>query len=249
MVKESNNKKPQKVGGIQFLECNSGESVCLEAAAMVEQLLQEKPNASIVFSTGNTPLRMYQALRKTPYSVWAQSRLFHLDEYMPPPGTEKPYAYQTYEEYMKRELWDYVDGKKYFAKDYLNNPNEYDQLVRANNGPDLVILGVGSNGHIAFNEPDSDPDAPTRLVALEEQTIWDNFGSLNKRGFPTRAITLGLGTIFQAKRIILLATGSKKHNIIRKAFDPQTPPSANCPASWLKRHPNITVITDFPFLP
>lgn len=234
------------VSGVRFIQRPNDEAVGQEAARLVEQTLQQKPNASIVFPTGNTPLRMYQALRRTPYSLWAQSRLFHLDEYVPPAGYQGPTKYETYEEYMRRELFDCVGGQKYYVKHYLNRLDEYDRLIRQNNGPDLVVLGIGGNGHVAFNEPGSAKDAKTRLIELEDQTIRDNFGSVGKRGFPTQAATLGLDTVLQAKHIILLATGEKKRAIVEKALNPKTPPSADCPASWLKQHPNVTVITDFP---
>ena len=241
MGEESN-----KVSGVQFVKCESDEAVGFKAASLVEQTLQRKPDASIVFPTGNTPLRMYQALRRTPYRLWDQSRLFHLDEYVSPKGLHKPYPYQTYEEYMRDELWDHVGGKKHYIGHYLNNLGEYDRLIQENNGPDLVILGIGGNGHLAFNEPGSGANAPTRIIDLKDQTIRDNFGSVGKRDFPTQAATLGLETILKAKHIILLATGDKKRNIVQKAFDPKTPASSECPASWLKQHPNVTVITDFP---
>jgi glucosamine-6-phosphate deaminase len=235
----------KKVSGVRFIQCVNDEAVGREAAELVEQTLRQKPNAAIVFPTGNTPLRMYQALRRTPYSLWAQSRLFHLDEYVPPKDYQGPTSYEAYEEYMRRELFDCVGGQKYYVKHYLDRLDEYDRLIRQSGGPDLVILGIGGNGHVAFNEPGSSKDAQTRLIDLEDRTIRDNFGSTGKRGFPTQAATLGLDTVLRAKHIILLATGEKKRAIVERAFNPNTPPSADCPASWLKTHPNVTVVTDF----
>jgi glucosamine-6-phosphate deaminase len=233
------------VSGICFIERPSEEAVGREAAETVEKTLKQKPNASIVFPTGNTPLRMYQALRRTPYSLWSQARLFHLDEYVPPEGYQGPIKYETYEEYMRRELFDCVGGQKYYMRHYLNRLDEYERLISQDDGPDLVILGIGGNGHIAFNEPGSPQNAPTRIITLEAQTIRDNFGATGKRGYPTQAATLGLDIILRARHIMLLAVGHKKQAIIRKAFDPKNPPSSDCPASWLKEHPHVTVITDF----
>lgn len=242
-------KGERQIGGVRFVQCEDNEAVGRAAAELVEKTLLQKPDASIVFPTGNTPLRMYQALRRTPYSLWARSRLFHLDEYVPPAGYQGPVKYESYQEYMRRELFDCVGGEKYYMQHYMDRLGEYDRLVKANGGPDLVILGIGGNGHVAFNEPGSAKDAPTRIIELEERTIRDNFGSVGKRGYPTRAATLGLDTILQAKHILLLATGEGKRAVVEKAFAPETPPSSECPASWLKNHPNVTVLTDFNVFP
>lgn len=231
--------------GVCFIERANDEAVGQNAADLVEKTLREKPNASIVFPTGNTPLRMYQALRRTPYSLWAQARLFHLDEYVPPAGYQGPIKYETYAEYMHRELFDCVDGQKFYMRHYLDRLDEYERLIKLDSGPDLVILGIGSNGHIAFNEPGSSPGAPSRIIELEEQTILDNFGETGKRGYPTQAGTLGLEVILGARHIILLALGERKRAIVEASFDPKTPPSEDCPASWLKTHPHVTVITNF----
>lgn len=216
-----------------------------EAAHLVLQTLQAKPTASIVFPTGNTPLRMYQNLRRTPYSFWSDSRLFHLDEYVRPENYAAPLPYETYEDYMRRELWDEVGGQKFYMAHYIEQLAEYDRLVLQDGGPDLVILGIGGNGHVAFNEPGSLNTAPTRRIKLADSTMRDNFGGVGRRGFPTQAATLGLATILQAKHILMLATGGKKRDIIEKSFNPMIPPSVDCPASWLKEHPHVTVITDF----
>lgn len=232
--------------GARFVQRPDNESVGAEAAERVVETLQNWPDASLVFPTGNTPLRMYQALRRTPYRLWEKSRLFHLDEYVPPANLRGPIKYETFEEYMRRELFDCVGGQKHYMKNYLGCLDEYDRLIRQDGGPDLVILGIGTNGHVAFNEPGSPKDAPTRIIDLERQTLLDNFGATDKRGFPTQAATLGLATILSARHILLLATGEKKKAVIEVAFNSKTPPSEACPASWLKVHPNVTVITDFP---
>ncbi len=235
----------QRTGNVQFVRKNSADAVGLEAADRVAAQLVSKPDSTLVFPTGNTPLPMYKALRHMPHLNWKQSRLFHLDEYVQPAGHGGPLKYETYQEYMRRELWDCLDAQKHYFAHYTAQPAQYEQLVNATGGPELVILGIGANGHIAFNEPGSAPDSPARTIDLTDQTVISNFGSVGKKDYPTQAVTLGLKTILGAKQILLLATGEGKREILKKALDPATPPDPAIPASYLKSHPNVTVITDF----
>ena len=231
---------------VRFVPCQNDEAAGREAALLVARTLRQKPHAAIVFPTGNTPLPMYRFLRRMPSSLWVHSRLFHLDEYVPPDDAPGSTQYESYRAYMRRELFRHVGGRHYEMADYIARPEDYDALLRADHGPDLVVLGIGGNGHIAFNEPGSARDAPTRMVDLAEETIRDNFGALGQQGYPTRAATLGMDTILQARRIVLLATGEAKRPLVERAFDPVPPPTPDYPASWLKTHPHVTVITDFP---
>lgn len=237
-------RKPKADGGVRFIQLPNADAVGQKAALLVADLLVKKPNAAIVFPTGSTPLPMYQALRHMTHVHWENSRLFHLDEYIPPSGTRQA-RYQTYAEYMNTELWDYIRADKNYIVHYTDKPADYEKKMTAHGGPDLVILGIGTNGHVAFNEPGSDEHSPTRIIELSEQTLISNFGGAGKKGYPVQAITVGLKAILKAKKILLLATGEKKREVVRHAFDPATLPSADLPASWLKKHPDVTVMTDF----
>lgn len=244
---DGNSLVTQDASGIQLIQASDAQAVGTLAAEHVAALLEEKPDASIVFPTGKTPLPMYKTLRHWPHLDWRQTRLFHLDEYVPPPQRPKVLPYETYEQYMRRELWDYIAGSKYFLGHYIHDFAAYEQEILKNDGPDLVILGIGNNGHIAFNEPGSSPDSLCRLIDLAPETIQANFGAegMQRSGYPRQAVTLGMKTILAAKKILLLATGSGKQGITQQAFDPSTPPNLNCPASWLKQHSNLVVLTDF----
>jgi glucosamine-6-phosphate deaminase len=253
----------EKQAGVRLVREADTEAVGGRAAALVARRLAENPESSIVFPTGNTPRPMYRALRNEPGLDWSRSRLFHLDEYVPPPtfgklsgghfssgdfSGEPPY--ETFETAIRRELWDHVDGQKHFFGRYTNEPEAYEALVLERGGPDLVILGIGRNGHVAFNEPPCGPDGPTHRVTLSESTLKANFGPAalaaeSRANYPAQAVTLGMRAILSARRILLLATGEGKRAIVRRAFDPSTPPEPECPASWLKRHPDILVLTDF----
>ena len=256
MVKES------ATTGLRLIHHQNATAVGLAAAQLVAEQLQQKPDASIVFPTGNTPLPMYKALRTLSNVNWRQSRLFQLDEYLPPSGGEP--GYETFAAYMQRELWAHVSGQKFYIRDFFDEPEAYERLVsmsQGSPGPDLVILGIGANGHVAFNEPGSRPDSPTRVIDLTEQTLRSNFGQAHTETateknppvqdnhqleLPRQAMTLGLRTILSARKILLLATGKNKHAILARALNPVSPPALDCPASWLKTHRNLVVLTDFP---
>lgn len=235
--------------GTRFIRLRNADEVGQYAAQLVAEQLEHKPNCSIVFPTGKTPLPMYAALRHMPELHWESARLFQLDEYIRPP-VQGPLPYETFAEFMNRELWDYIGGKKHYIQHYFGNPEGYERKVLADGGPDLVILGIGTNGHVAFNEPGSEKDSPTRIIDLTEETLFSNFGyrhfeDAKRRGFPTQALTMGLHAILAGKHILLLALGEGKHAIVKQAFNPAEPPSEACPASWLKLHPQVTVVTDF----
>lgn len=243
----------EKQAGVRFIREADAEAVGRRAAALVARWLAENPETSIVFPTGNTPGPMYRALRNMSGLSWERSRLFHLDEYVPPcerTDFRGASRYETFETAIRRELWDCINGQKYFFSRYTSKPEAYEALVLENDGPGLVILGIGRNGHVAFNEPPCGSDAPTRRVLLSESTLKANFGSAatdprTRSNYPAYAVTLGMRAILSAHRILLLATGEGKRAIVRRAFDPDTPPESECPASWLKRHPDILVLTDF----
>lgn len=226
---------------------------------LVAEQLKQKPDSVFVFPTGNTPLSGYQALRDMGKQGekldWSQSKVFHLDEYVPP-QSGMPQQLESYATYMKRELLDHIGAEAFLVKDYLRDPSAYDAAIfrQAPDGPDMVILGIGKNGHIAFNEPGSDAKSQTRIVDLTDATVKQNFGEFGvntvqeakQQGFPTQAMTLGMETILKAKTIVLLATGeASKGDVLRKALDPDSPPHPSIPASYLKNHPNVYVVTDF----
>lgn len=242
--------EPLKFGefdaGISLIRAESAAHVGEQAATLVTEQLRQKPASIIVFPTGNTPKPMYEFLRRTPAPLWRDSHLFHLDEYIYPEGVS-PKA-ERYADYMKRELWGHVPGVKHYLADRIASPEAYEAelLALGQGGPDLVILGIGTNGHIAFNEPNASPESLARVVNLSASTQRANFKeNAGKPGYPVRAVTMGLKTILRARHILLLATGQDKRDIVRRALNPATPPDPAIPASWLKMHPNVTVLTDF----
>ncbi|MBP2017548.1 glucosamine-6-phosphate deaminase [Symbiobacterium terraclitae] len=215
------------------------------AAEIVVELLQEKPDAVLGLPTGSTPLGFYDALVASGVSL-AQARTFNLDEYLGLPRTHP----ESYYSFMKRALYDRSDLRPencHIPDGNAPDPHEecrrYEEAIRAAGGLDILVLGVGHNGHIGFNEPGSQWDARTRVVNLAESTRRANarfFNSLDE--VPRQAITMGIGTILEARRILLLASGQEKAPAVRDMVE--SAPTPDVPATALQLHPNVTVLLD-----
>ena len=189
------------------------------------------PEPKLILPTGSTPLSLYKELVNRQLD-WSTTTTFNLDEYVINPNHP-----QSYRSFMKKHLFDRIDI-------YPNNCNFPDRNTQAYEDiipeVDLCILGIGSNGHIAFNEPGSSFDSVTRVVDLDKQTIEDNsrfFDSIDD--VPTQAITMGLKTIMKSKKIVLMANGEHKLNILNIAMNGEITESV--PASILQKHKNVKV--------
>ena len=194
-----------------------------------------RSNSNIGLPTGSTPLGMYEELRSDYRLKWDNVKTFNLDEYV---GIDKDHV-QSYNTYMYRNLFSHIDiptKNVHFPTD-----ENYDNLIAKNGGLDFIVLGIGNNGHIAFNEPGSSFDSTTRKVKLDERTINDNSRFFNSvEEVPTEAFTMGLKTIMDSKEIYLIAQGKSKWDIIREAFYGEI--TEKVPASILQRHDNLTVL-------
>tara|TARA_B100000900_G_scaffold415687_1_gene446609 strand:+ start:24 stop:698 length:675 start_codon:yes stop_codon:yes gene_type:complete len=194
-----------------------------------------RSNSNIGLPTGSTPLGMYEELKKDFRLKWDNVKTYNLDEYVGI-DTDHPQSYKTY---MDNNLFNHVDIPKeniHFPKD-----ETYDNLITKNGGLDFLVLGIGNNGHIAFNEPGSSFDSTTRKVKLDERTISDNSRFFNSvEEVPTEAYTMGLKTIMDSREIYLIAQGKSKWDIIREAFYGEI--TQKVPASILQKHQNITVL-------
>ena len=203
-------------------------------AIIVAAQILENPQSKLVLPTGSTPLGMYEELVRRKLD-WSLVETFNLDEYIMNP--DHPYSYHSY---MKKNLFDriniYPDNCHFPFRPTLS----FEDKMNVNKGIDLCILGIGSNGHIAFNEPGSSFKSRTRVVDLSEQTIQDNsrfFDSIDD--VPKQAITMGLGTIMESKRIILMANGKHKLNILKVAMNGEV--TEDVPASILQKHNDAEV--------
>lgn len=211
----------------------------------IARLLQEKPDAVLGLATGSTPLLLYRALVRMKLD-WRKVTTFNLDEYV---GLS-PEHKQSYHNFMWENLFQHVNicKKNVYIPDGMsrNIPKfcaRYEAKIRAVGGIDLQVLGIGADGHIGFNEPTSSLTSRTRLKTLTQQTHKDNarfFGSADK--VPHHVITMGLGTIMEARQCLLLAFGAKKARAV--AATVEGPLASINPASVLQMHPNVMVCLD-----
>ena len=226
------------------------ERVARHGAGLVEAMLRVKPDAVFGFATGRTPIALYRRLverHREGALSFARTTSFNLDEYL---GISED-SPQSYRSFMNREFFDQVDIEP--ANTHLpvcaegENPQRvgpaYEEKIRAAGGIDLQILGIGHNGHIGFNEPSSSLASRTRVKTLTRRTLEDN-GRLFEEGEfqPRLAITMGIATIMDARRILLLATGENKAEAVARMVE--GPVSAMCPASVLQLHESVTVLLD-----
>lgn len=221
------------------------------ARAVLEQIketLSEIENPVLGLATGSTPLRLYGEMIRDYNNggfSYKNVRTINLDEYVGLDGSHP----QSYRYFMNENLFDHIDIKKEntfvpngVAKDLDAECQRYSKLV-SDNPPDIQILGIGSNGHIAFNEPGSSFDSTTRVVDLTENTIKDNsrfFDSIDE--VPKQAISMGIKDIMKAKSIILIATGTSKAKALRRMLTEHY--AEDSPASVLQMHKNVTIYAD-----
>lgn len=220
-----------------------------EAAKIIAKQIREKPDSVIGFATGGTPIGTYKELirmHKEEGLDFSKITTFNLDEYYGL-GPDHP---QSYYYYMFENLFNHVnvDPKKVhipdgLAKDVKAFCKQYEEEIKKAGGIDLQILGIGRDGHIAFNEPGSSLASRTRLVALAEETIKDNARFFEREeDVPRYAISMGVGTILEAKRLLLLASGESKADAVAALVE--GPITSQVTASALQLHPDAIVIVD-----
>jgi glucosamine-6-phosphate deaminase len=229
---------------------SDAERIAALVADAVEELVRRRPHAVLGVATGSTPLPLYRELvrRRAAGTApdYAAVRFFTLDEYVGlPAGCEASYRHT-----IARELTDplgidplRVHGPDPSPDGLAGAGEQYDAAIRDAGGIDLQLLGIGSDGHLAFNEPGSSLASRTRIKTLTEQTRRDNarfFDSLDD--VPRHVLTQGLGTILEAGHLVLVATGDRKVAAVAAAVE--GPVTASCPGSVLQLHPHATVLLD-----
>ncbi|MBI5662011.1 MULTISPECIES: glucosamine-6-phosphate deaminase [Ignavibacterium] len=225
------------------------QEMSTEAAKQVASLVRKKPDCVIGFATGSTPLGLYKELirmHKEEGLDFSKVVSFNLDEYVGlPPNHPESYHYFMWENLFKHININpsNVHIPMGMAEDIDAFCEWYEQKIIEHGGIDLQILGIGANGHIAFNEPGSSLGSRTRIKTLDEKTRMDNarfFNSMDE--VPKYAITMGVGTIMEAKRLLLLANGIKKADAIKATVE--GPIMAKYPATIVQLHRYATVIID-----
>lgn len=224
------------------------EELSKAAADIIKEAITKKPNIVLGLATGSTPIGCYQELIKMHKEGLDFSKVatFNLDEYL---GLSADHP-QSYNYFMYENLFNYINinHKDIYipggtTKNVEEFSKEYEKKIKEVGGIDLQLLGIGSDGHIGFNEPGTPLDSRTQLVKLAESTIQDNSRFFKKReDVPKFAITMGIQTIFEAKKILLLASGENKAEVISKALEGPITPQIT--ASILQKHPDTIVILD-----
>ena len=221
--------------------CDTIEQAETSCAQLIAKQIDSKPNSTLGLATGGTPVGVYNKLIELFHNhqlSMKEASTFNLDEYL---GLESGHP-QSYRSFMGEKLFNQLDVKLYntfFPKEGIN----YDSLIELYGGIDLQLLGLGTNGHIAFNEPGSSFDSTTRKVELTAKTMQDNSRFFAQGEFqPNTAISMGIRSILKAKEIILLVTGEAKAHALNELINGET--TNQFPASALKLHSKVTIIAD-----
>jgi glucosamine-6-phosphate deaminase len=223
------------------------EAASAIAARMVARLLREKPDAVLGLATGSTPLLLYRELVRMKLD-WSRAATFNLDEYV---GLAPDHP-ASYHRFMQENLFSHIniaesnvhipDG---LAGDIPGFCQSYEQQIHTAGGIDWQLLGIGTDGHIGFNEPTSSLASRTRIKTLTQRTRADNarfFGG--EAAVPHHVITMGIGTIMEARQVVLLAFGPDKARAVAEAVE--GPITAMNPASILQLHPVAKMVLDEP---
>ncbi len=237
------------INNIKIIIVDNYDQMSKKAAAMIEAQVLLKRNSVLGLATGSTPEGMYQELVKKYQENevdFQDVTTFNLDEYYPiAPDNPQSYAYYMHENFFK-----HVNVREH----YQNIPSGsntnveetcqvYDRAIEASGNIDLQILGIGTNGHIGFNEPDVKFEAGTHLVELDEETIEANARFFdNIDDVPEQALSMGIRNIMHSKKIILMASGQNKAKAIRAML--KGPVTPELPASILQLHQDVTLIID-----
>lgn len=235
---------------MRIIEAKDYNELSRAVANIISAQIILKPDSVLGLATGSTPVGTYKQLVE-----WYQKKdidfskvkSVNLDEYC---GLS-PLNEQSYRYFMDDNLFNHININKEdthvpngLATDLEAECSRYDKLIASLGGVDIQLLGIGLNGHIGFNEPDSFFEKNTHIVDLDKSTIEANarfFSSIDE--VPTKAITMGIKTIMDAKKVILIASGAGKREIVEKAINgPITP---QVPASVLQLHPDLTVVYNF----
>ena len=234
---------------MKFIVTENYEAMSRKAAAILAAKVVEKPDCVLGLATGSTPIGTYQNLinwYKSGDLDFSQVKSVNLDEYVGLAPTHD----QSYRYFMNTNLFNHINidpsntnVPNGLAEDPETACEQYDEIIRSMNGVDIQVLGMGHNGHIAFNEPADHFPMGTHVVDLQESTINANarfFASADE--VPRKAMTMGIGSIMAAKQILVVVNGEAKADIVKEAFTGPITPMV--PASILQLHPNVIVVGD-----
>lgn len=225
------------------------EEISKEAAQMIKETVDKKKDAVLGLATGSTPIGLYKELIRLNQANeidFSDVKTVNLDEYLGLDGDHD----QSYRTFMNEQLFNHINIDKKnthvpngVSEDPDQTSAQYDELLRELGSADIQVLGIGANGHIAFNEPNETLNINTHVTDLLDSTIEANARFFDSKDeVPKQAITMGIGSIMTAKKIILLASGSNKAAVIKQLGDEFV--TTQNPATLLKLHPNVIVLVD-----
>ena len=222
------------------------ENLSRKAADIVAQLLLVKPQATLALPTGRTPLGLYRDLvrmHREESLDFSRTTVFNLDEYIGVPPSDE----RSFDHYLRRHLLSRVNVRPENVQLHSSMADaatcaDYERRIHSACGIDLLIAGVGTNGHIAFNEPGSALDSRTRIVELAESTRSNMLAIFREDEMPTRAVTVGIATILEARKILVLATGQAKMKALAGLLS--GPVTIENPVSAVRLHGDVTVLSD-----
>jgi len=236
---------------MEIVICKTKEEASKLAADMITAAVKKNPKTVLGLATGSTPVLMYNEMAKAVKAKkvsYKQVKSWNLDEYVGLPGTHD----QSYRYFMNKNLFEKIDIKlsnthvlNGMAKDPVKECAAYEAQIKKAGGIDIQVLGIGSDGHIAFNEPGTSLKSRTSVVYLTPSTIKDNarlFFKGKEKEVPTRALSMGVGTICEAKKVILLAFGKNKADAVKGMVEGGM--TQFCTASALQAHNDAWIFCD-----
>lgn len=234
---------------MKIIEVKNYQQMSNKAASYIIEKVINYPNIKLGLATGGTPVGTYQKLiedHQKNGTSYQKVTTFNLDEYI---GLSKENK-NSYHYFMNEHLFNHIDinKKRTFiprgdVEDLQKECLYYEELIAKHGGIDLQVLGIGSNGHIGFNEPGTSFESKTHIVKLTPSTIQANARFFKRENeVPTKAITMGMATIMKSKEILLLISGEAKREALFKLLNRDV--NADFPASILKNHPSVTIIAD-----
>lgn len=234
---------------MKILKFATYDEMSAAAADIIAKQISVKKDSVIGLATGSTPVGMYKKLAEMNQAGiidFASVKTVNLDEYYP----IDPENRQSYRYFMNDNLFNHINIDKantYVPNGAAENADEacetYEKIIKSLGGIDIQVLGIGQNGHIGFNEPEDNLYLYTHKTGLTDNTIQANSRFFSDdEVMPTAALTMGMGTIFGAKKIIMLINGKNKREAFEKLLNDRI--TTDCPATLLKLHPNVTVLCD-----
>ncbi len=233
---------------MQIKQFDSVNELTTAVAKEIIESVKANPKLVLGLSTGSSPIGVYSAMvrdHKENGTSYKEVTTFNLDEYV---GLE-PSDVNSYRHFMNEQLFDHIDIPKEQTHvpmgigDLVDNCKKYEEKIRAAGGIQLQLLGIGTNGHIAFNEPGASFDSLTHIEQLTEDTVSANVKFFKSEDqVPRQAITMGIQSILNCRRIILMAYGAKKAKVVKEMVEGPISPAV--PASVLQKHGDVTLFLD-----